>query len=577
MTSGSHARPHSGPPPLESPPPLIDRTSSPTENTPLLDSTLPKPIDDDESQDVSDTDSDAGSIVVVVQEMSELRLILTLTTTWVGVFLGAVDAATQSIIATLSGPISSDFKSMSLMSWLATAYLIANASCQPLSGRLTDIFGRGPGLVFSNLMFALGNLICGLANDRYTIVFGRVIAGIGGGGLMSISTFLGSDLVPLRKRGIYQGIGNISYGAGSMLGGVFGGVLSDADLLGLGWRLAFLIQVPIVVASAVLVHILVRVPPKVSNKSLISRIDFGGSLLTISFLVVLLLGLNTGGTVVPWTHPLVLSTFPVSLVLLATFIWWESRAKQPIIPVRLLLDRTIFSACITNLVSTMVMMTASFYIPLYLQVLGYSATQSGLRLLAAPLGVSISSVSAGIIMKSTGRYVGLGVSIQVIFLVGVIALNFLDQDTPNWVPFVAMGLHGAGYGAMLTITLLACIAAVEHSQQAVVTAATYLFRSVGATVGLTIASTIYQNVLQARLQGRFGSLPGALEEIERIRNDLSELRNLPEGWHDGVISSFMEAFHGVWLASLGLAVVGLISISLMKQHKLHSNLARAED
>ena len=154
-------------------------------------------------------DDDSGEVTVIVHEISEARLILTLTVTWVGVFLGAIDA---SIIATLSGPISSEFGSMSVMSWLAASYLVANAASQPLSGRLTDIFGRGPGLVVCNLLFALGNLICGMARTESTIITGRVIAGIGGGGLMSISTFLGSDLVPLRKRGIYQGIGNLSYG-----------------------------------------------------------------------------------------------------------------------------------------------------------------------------------------------------------------------------------------------------------------------------------------------------------------------------------------------------------------------------
>ena len=205
---GSEARPTASNDGLASqPPPLADRISAATENTPLLGGPQPKPANG--QSESADEDEESGEVTVVVEELSDLRLIITLTTTWVGVFLGAVDA---SIIATLSGPISSEFESLSLMSWLATAYLIANASCQPLSGRLTDIFGRGPGLVFSNVMFGLGNLICGLAQDEYTMIFGRVVAGVGGGGLMSISTFLGSDLVPLRKRGIFQGIGNIAYG-----------------------------------------------------------------------------------------------------------------------------------------------------------------------------------------------------------------------------------------------------------------------------------------------------------------------------------------------------------------------------
>lgn len=360
-----------------------------------------------------------------------------------------------------------------------------------------------------------------------------------------------------------------------MVGGVFGGFIHDATAM--GWRLAFLVQVPIVLVSAVLVHILVKVPPKVSNKSLLSRIDFTGSFLTIAFLVVLLLGVSAGGTLVPWSHPLVIASFPVSAALLATFLWWESRAKQPIIPVRLLLDRTILACCVSLFVSTMAMTTTTFFVPLYLQTLGYSATQAGLRLLASPVGVVFTSIGSGYVMKRTGKYVVLGVVTQVVFLLGAGTLYFLDGKTPEWVPFVAMVLCGAGYGATLTVTLLACIAAVDHSKQAVITAGTYLFRSVGSTLGVTIASSLHQNILRKRLWERFGDLPGAAEEIERIRNDLGELGRLPEGWYEGVIQSFMDAFRGVWLMLLGLAVVGIVSSAMMKQHKLHSTLTRQED
>lgn len=285
---------------------------------------------------------------VLADDVTGPRLWLILSSAYVGVFLGAIDS---TIIATLSAPISSEFKSLSLLSWLATAYLIANAACQPISGRLTDIFGRGPGLVFSNVFFAAGNLICGLAQTDTAMIIGRVVAGIGGGGLMSIATFLGSDLVPLRKRGIVQGIGNICYGSGAMLGGVFGGFVNDNSSW--GWRLAFLVQVPVIVVSGLLVFFLVKVPPKASNKSFISRIDFVGAFLTVAFLVVLLLGLNAGGNLVAWTDPLVLTTLPLAFALLVGFVWWESRAALPIIPVRLLVNRTVLTACITNLVCTM--------------------------------------------------------------------------------------------------------------------------------------------------------------------------------------------------------------------------------
>jgi MFS family permease len=360
-----------------------------------------------------------------------------------------------------------------------------------------------------------------------------------------------------------------------MLGGVLGGLANDTSAW--GWRLAFLAQVPVSLVSACLVFFLVKVPPKVSNKSLLSRIDFAGAFLIMAFLVLLLLGLNAGGNLVPWTHPLVLTTIPLSIVMFAGFVWWERGASQPIIPVLLLLDRTVGTACITNLLCTMVTMMVTFYLPLYLQVLGYSPTEAALRLLLASLGISIFSIGSGIIMKRTGKYIGLGIAVVSVFTLGATLLCFLDQDSPAWIPFLALLLLGAGHGGMLTVTLLACIAAVDHSQQAVITSATYAFRSVGATLGITVASVMYQNILKGQLWGRFGDLPGAAEEIARIRDDLSELRHLPDGWYPGVIQSFMEAFRGVWLTGLGLAVVGLISIALMKQHKLYSNLARQEE
>ncbi|KAK4041652.1 major facilitator superfamily domain-containing protein [Parachaetomium inaequale] len=561
------------------------RGSQHHETTPLLQHIPPRPIStasttaaslshsyQPEPEEPEQPDPENETTPLPATPLSPTRLWLTLSATYVGVFLGAVDS---SIMATLSAPIASEFHSLSLLSWLATAYLIANATFQPLSGRLTDIFGRGPGLVFSNGMFALGNLVCGLARDEKGMILGRVVAGVGGGGLMSISTFLASDLVPLKRRGVVQGVGNIAYGSGAMLGGVLGGFLNDSSPW--GWRLAFLIQVPIIVVSGLLVWYLVDVPPKVSNKSLLARIDFAGSFLTVGFLVLVLLGLNAGGNFVPWTDPLVLTTIPLGVAMLAALIWWESRAKQPIIPVRLLLDRTVLMACVTSFLCTMVVMMTMYYVPLYLQVLGHSATQAGLRILASSFGVSVSSIGCGLIMKKTGKYVGLGIAVLSVYTIAMSLTATLDDTAPNWVPFVAMALLGVGYGGMLTVTLLACIAAVDHSHQAVITSATYAFRSVGATLGITVASAVYQNILKTRLWDRFGDLPGAAEEIERIRDDLSELTKLPDGWYEGVIESFMEAFRGVWVVALALTVAGLVSISLMKQHKLHSNLAREEE
>jgi MFS family permease len=391
-----------------------------------------------------------------------------MSTAWFGVFLGAADS---TVIATLSGPISSEFHSLPLLSWLATAYLISNAASQPLSGRLTDIFGRGRGLVAANLTFAAGNLVCGLATSQRAMVLGRLVAGLGGGGLMSIPTFLASDLIPLRRRGVVGGIANVWYGCGAMAGAVFGGYLSDHSSV--GWRLAFLVQVPPSLVSSVVVHLLVRVPPKQSDKSYLRRIDFGGVVLTTSFLALLVLGLSGEGTVVPpWTNP----TRPAALALAAAafvaLFQWERRATQPIIPVKLLYDRTVLASCMTSVFCSAIALTSLFYVPLYLQVRGDSVATAGLKMLPVSLGTSVGALGSGYVMKRTGRYVGLVRSCVLALAVGIGLFTFQDENTPAWLTCVAFLIVGASFTAVFGITQVACLAAVDHTQQAVVTSCT---------------------------------------------------------------------------------------------------------
>ena len=225
----------------------------PSETSPLLGNGNGKATPDDAANPDRETDG-AGdnrdeNHVPLAEEAGTGKILLVMSSIWLGTFLAALDS---TIIATLSAPISDSFNSLSLLSWLASAYFIANAALQPLSGRLTDILSRRTGLIFSNVFFAAGNLICGLATSEWVMIFGRVIAGMGGGGLNAISTFVGSDLVPLRRRGVWQGFGNICFGVGSALGGVFGGWINDTW----GWRKAFLIQYVFLKSSLITLRLL---------------------------------------------------------------------------------------------------------------------------------------------------------------------------------------------------------------------------------------------------------------------------------------------------------------------------------
>ncbi|KAF3902298.1 hypothetical protein ABW21_db0203432 [Orbilia brochopaga] len=502
-------------------------------------------------------------------EVSAVRLWTVLGATWIGVFLASLDS---TIIATLLGPISSSFASFSTISWVASGYLITNSAFQPLSGRLTDIFGRRAGLIAANVAFGAGTLMCGLARDEYTLIAGRLIAGAGGGCLNAISTFVASDMIPLRRRGLYQGLGNLVFGTGAGLGGYIGGLFNDSSL---GWRWAFLFQIPIIAISAVAVAILVDIPVRNTAAGALARVDFFGATTLVSSLILLLVGLNTGGSILPWTHPLVLTVIPLSIVLLVAFIRAESRTEEPIIPVRLLLLRTAWSACLTNWLFVMSVYALLFYGPLYFQLQGHSATASGLRLLPNSVGLSVGSLLTGYIMRSTGKYYVLGIAINTAFVAATAAITQFDLLTPDAPQFISYFFVGYGYGGMLTVTLIALISAVPHDFQAVITSASYAFRATGSTIGVTIAGATFQNILKRQLEDRLGGRgEDAAEVIRRVRESFDEVWKVPLQWRAEVMAAEMAALRAVFTVALVIAILGWGAGACLGTHTLHTTLSR---
>ena len=504
--------------------------------------------------------------------LARAQLVQIMASTYLGIVLAALDG---TMVATLTASISASYNSLTLLAWLASSYFIANAVLQPLAGKLTDIYGRRAGLLLSNVFFCAGNLICGFAQGESTIILGRVFAGLGSGGLNGIPNFIASDLVPLRRRGIWQGFNNIWFGLGSGLGGVFGGWMNDS----LGWRWAFISQVPLTIISGLLVAFFVKIPAKELDKSESDekwrRIDFAGAFVLVTGIVILLVGLNAGGNTVPWFHPLVLVTLPLSAALFLAFVYIEaSHAIEPIIPVRLLLNRTVMAACLTNWFFTMAQIALTFYAPIYFQVQGMSAFDAGVRLIPTSVGAAAGGITCGIVMRAVGRYYVLNLLIQFLFLLPLGLTTRFNFDTPQWYPFLYFFFTGFAYAGMLTVTVTALIASVDQKHHAVVTSASYAFRGTGSTIGITICSLVFQNILIKRLWESFGAEKDAAEIIRRLRDSLSEIKYLPHDWTDAAEDDYMAALQGVFLTIFGLAVLGTISSLFMKEHTLHKDLAR---
>ncbi|CAD6498712.1 BgTH12-04373 [Blumeria graminis f. sp. triticale] len=523
-----------------------------SEETPLLRETTPSESEED----------------IIGPEPSSAELFLVISSVYFGIFLGALDG---TIIATLSASISTHFSSLTLLSWLVSAYLIANAASQPLLGRLTDIFTRQKGLIACNLLFAAGNLISGLSTSEGMMILGRVVAGLGGGGLMAIPNFIASDLVPLRKRGLIHGISNICFSTGAGLGSFLGGWINDVW----GWRWAFLLQVPLTMISCIMVYFTVKIPAKKSSLSALSRVDFLGAATLIVSIVLLLFGLNSAGNIIPWNHPFIPTSITLSLISLMVFVYVEIYiASEPIIPIKLLAIRTVASACLTTWFSTMVMYMVLFYLPIFFQVKGLSATSSGIRIIPQFLGSTFTSVGCGIIINATGQYKRLLILILSSFCLTTGFLTTLSLDGNEWFIYIYEFILGATFSSLLTITLIATISAVSHDHRAVVTSAVYAFRSTGATIGVTIGSAVYQNILLSGLHERFDGIPGSGREIEKIRNSLDEMNNLPPGWDAGVRAAFDVALRSVFTVAFLCAILTIITGLFIRQHVLHSRLVR---
>ncbi|KAK9248387.1 major facilitator superfamily domain-containing protein [Lipomyces tetrasporus] len=508
----------------------------------------------------------------VLQSSSVSLIFLSL---YIGVFLAALDG---TVVATLLAHISSEFHEFRSVSWIATAYLIAVAACQPLYGKLSDILGRKSLLLFSNATFAIGCIFCGIANNIWFLVFARIIAGIGGAGLTSLSSITLNDLVPLRQRSLLQGIGSVLYNAGASLGGVFGGFITET----LGWRWAFLLQVPFVVISSVAIYFNLKSKPaplssdsasEIADK--LSRIDFAGSITLVLSLVLYLLGLSIGGNYVSWSSLPVFIAFSLGSIFLSAFIYVELYlAREPIIPITLLMDRTIFGASFTNWLIMMINYTQLFYIPIYfIAIRGISPTQAGTNIIPNFLGSAVGAIFSGTVMRTTGRYWWITMSSAFILTFGSILINTYSLTTPKWAQILYIMIAGLGFGGLLNCTLIAMVAAVPPELQAVTTAIQYGFRGTGSTVGVAIASAIFQNVLGKKLD-QYIVGPDKSDIIRRVTDSIEDIDYIPIEYKPDVVQAYLDAFHGVFYFAIFLAALVIVTCGMMREHVLHRTFDR---
>jgi len=396
-------------------------------------------------------------------------------------FLSALD---QTIVGTAMPRIVSDLNGLALYTWVTTIYLLTATISGPIYGKLSDQFGRKPLLMFGIVVFLIGSALSGLSQTMEQLIIFRGLQGLGAGALFPISLAVIGDLFSPRERGRYQGLFGAVFGISALIGPALGGFLTD----NFSWHWVFYVNIPIgLVALAIIWRLLPMFRPQGVTRS----VDYLGVAVFTGALVPILIGLTNKQTL-DWTDPWVGGLLALGLILTGVFIWVESRAKEPIVPLHLFRNRTFSISMTATFLAAFGFFGAILFLPLWYQVVqGSSAAGSGYQLLPLLAGLILSSIVSGQIVSRTGRYKWMTVIALVTLGFGLWLMTHLQADTPAPMLWVWQFITGLGVGPTFAVFTIIVQNAVSYQELGVATSNLTFFRQVGGVVGLAITGTIF--------------------------------------------------------------------------------------
>ena len=459
-----------------------------------------------------------------------------------GLLLAALD---QTIVSTALPRIVSDLHGLKELSWVVTAYLLTSTIAVPISGKLSDIYGRKKLFLIAIFVFVAGSALSGLSQNMAELIVFRAFQGLGAGMLFSMTFAVIGDLFAPAERARWQGIIGGVFGIASIIGPLLGGYLTDHA----SWRWNFYINVPVGILAFFMISTFM---PHIAVDKKDQKIDFLGAGLLAGGLSSLLLALVWGGSQYPWGSFEVIGLFGLAAALLAIFGWVEhAHAKDPILPLNLFSNSIFRVAIITVFFIGIALFGSVLYIPLFAQdVLGRSATNSGTLLIPMVFTLTAVSLTAGQYISRRGRYKFLAVIGTALVTAGIISLSSMNPSTTSGQLIGRMILIGAGLGISFPIFNLVVQNAFEHAKLGVVTGSVVLSRSIGSTVGVALMGTLLNNKLEHHLAGSGQHITA---------NQLSSLN--PQSVTPLVRSALSHSITDVFLIS-GVMVAGAFLTSL---------------
>src|ERR1700730_8046084 len=518
------------------------------------------------------------------QALPRRDLVLTVGGLMLGLLLAALD---QTIVGTAMPRIVSELQGFEHYAWVTTAYLLTSTAVVPISGKLSDMYGRKFFLIGSAAMFVLTSALCGLSQDMTQLIVFRGLQGLAGGVLTSTVFTVISQIFPPAERGRIQGVFSGIFGLASIVGPLLGGYLTD----NLSWRWVFYVNLPVgLVALVVLWFSFPNVRPVIRER----RIDFLGAVTLVAGVVPLLLALSWGGNDYPWTSPGIVGLFTVAAVMLIIFIQIERHAAEPIIPLSLFTNSVVTTSVVALTLMAIGMFGTILFIPLFIQgVIRQNATQSGRVLMPMMIVNIVSSIVGGQVISKTGRYKLVGLFGLSVMTIGLFLLSGMGPDTGYLVVVRNMVIVGLGMGPAMPVFTLAAQNAVKMSQLGVVTSLTQFARSIGATIGVAIFGSLLTNrfapAFQAAVSPEVRTVV-APDQLAQFQNPQALLNpqaadamrqtvlNLgPQGAQvygelfAAIKVALVAALHDVFLLGAILAALGVVTVLFMRELPLRKS------
>jgi EmrB/QacA subfamily drug resistance transporter len=479
--------------------------------------------------------------------------------------LAALDS---TIVATALPTIVGELGGLAHLSWVVTAYLLAQTIVTPIYGKLGDLYGRKRVLQVAIVLFLIGSALCGLSRSMTHLIVFRAIQGLGGGGLMVTTQAIVGDIIPPRERGRYQGIFGAAFGVASVAGPLLGGYFTS----NLTWRWIFYINLPLgILALAVLAVTLPR-------QSSFTRhaIDYLGAGLLAVTLAAVILVTDLGGTEYPWSSAFIISLIVIAVVGLIGFILVERRAAEPILPLRLFRIRVVWVTSAVGLITGFALLGSVTYLPLFLQIVkGLSPTASGLWMIPLMGGTLASSILAGQIVSRTGRYKIFPIVGTAMFTLALALISRMTSQTSTLKAAMLMLLLGLGLGFVMQVLIIAVQNAVDYHELGVATSNAILFRFVGGSLGTALLGAVLATQLNANLARL---VPGAAQGLATLSAISPEtLVNLDASLRAAYAEAFVTSLETVFMVAAAISLFGFLLSLVLPERPLRETIAAATE